>query len=520
MKAPLLAGIGKSKSAEGGALEEYPENYNALDDGGADKSCSSDESGNAESSNEGGTSGVAGASFNLANGIVGSGIVGLPFAVQESGFILGMLSLFTVAYFTDYTVRVLVETGRAVGVTSYEKLCERAFGAKGFYFLTGFQVVNSFGACVSYMVLIAETVPVVFGRWLGPEYGDQTTVTIIACTFILLPLCLYRDMSHLEKWSLLSLVNVVAMVAAVIYEFCIEGKSAALYSQSTQELLLDVHPQVAPAIGTIAFAYGCQQYSFIIFNTLKNPTRKRWNRVSKIAVWSASGASILMALFGYFTFGKNIKGNMFDNFSDGNQVANAARIILSVTMFLTFPLDYFVIRYAAQRLIQRLGGKPGCSACSCLDASSSSEKGGVRRESVFTPAITAENLKGKGRAADLSTFQHLWFSVLLWGICLATAFLALQSGGNAGAFGLVLQLTGGLGSVFIAFVFPTACYIKLAAEWGDKGKDRFFKDVEGEPAPSILSRSTSGARAMAWGVLVFGAVSGSISFIQTCTQFK
>ena len=90
-----------------------------------------------------------------------------------------MLALFIVAYFTDYTVRTLVETGRAVGVTSYEKLCERAFGTQGFYWLTAFQVVNSFGACVSYMVLIAQTVPVVLGRWFGAKYGNQTIVTIL-----------------------------------------------------------------------------------------------------------------------------------------------------------------------------------------------------------------------------------------------------------------------------------------------------------------------------------------------------
>ena len=93
--------------------------------------------------------------------------------------------------------------------------------------------------------------------------------------------------------------------------FFIRGDSAALFVEDSSEMLLNVHAEVAPAIGTIAFAYGCQQYSFIIFNTLKNPNRKRWNAVSKIGVGFASGFSILMALFGYFTFGKNVHGNLF-----------------------------------------------------------------------------------------------------------------------------------------------------------------------------------------------------------------
>ena len=81
-----------------------------------------------------------------------------------------------------------------------------------------------------------------------------------------------------------------------------------------------------------------------------------------------------MALFGYFTFGKNVHGNLFDDFSDSNQVANVARIILSVTMFLTFPLDYFVIRYSMQRLIQRLGNKHGWKVCKCLSGRTRAKK--------------------------------------------------------------------------------------------------------------------------------------------------
>ena len=63
---------------------------------------------------------------------------------------------------------------------------------------------------------------------------------------------------------------------------------------------------------------------------------------------------------------KMFTGIFFDNFDDSNMVANVARIILSVTMFLTFPLDYFVIRYSMQRLIQRLGSKHGWWVCGCL----------------------------------------------------------------------------------------------------------------------------------------------------------
>ena len=45
-------------------------------------------------------SGIAGASINLTNAIVGSGIIGIPFAMRESGMVLGMILLTFVSYLT------------------------------------------------------------------------------------------------------------------------------------------------------------------------------------------------------------------------------------------------------------------------------------------------------------------------------------------------------------------------------------------------------------------------------------
>ena len=113
-----------------------------------------------------GTSSVLSAAFNLGNGIVGAGIIGLPHALNQAGFACGVALLLIVAYFTHYSVNLMINTGKMHGKFSYEALCEHAFGPAGFYSLSLFQFVNSFGACVAYLLIVAETVPTVLGRWL------------------------------------------------------------------------------------------------------------------------------------------------------------------------------------------------------------------------------------------------------------------------------------------------------------------------------------------------------------------
>jgi hypothetical protein len=43
---------------------------------------------------------IGGTSSNLVNSIVGAGIIGIPFALKESGIVAGVLLLFLVSYFT------------------------------------------------------------------------------------------------------------------------------------------------------------------------------------------------------------------------------------------------------------------------------------------------------------------------------------------------------------------------------------------------------------------------------------
>lgn len=43
---------------------------------------------------------IAGACSNLVNSIVGAGIVGIPFAIKEAGFVAGVVLLVLVSYFT------------------------------------------------------------------------------------------------------------------------------------------------------------------------------------------------------------------------------------------------------------------------------------------------------------------------------------------------------------------------------------------------------------------------------------
>lgn len=108
--------------------------------------------------------------LNYINSILGSGIVGIPYALHKAGFGFGLFLLISLAIVTDYSLSLLVKSATLAGVTSYQDLVHVAFGRPGFYLLTLLQFIYPFIAMISYNVIIGDTVTKVFKRVFARKY--------------------------------------------------------------------------------------------------------------------------------------------------------------------------------------------------------------------------------------------------------------------------------------------------------------------------------------------------------------
>lgn len=57
-------------------------------------------------------SSILGCTANLVNAIVGSGIVGIPFAIKEAGFGAGIFLVILCAILTEKSLRLLIATAK------------------------------------------------------------------------------------------------------------------------------------------------------------------------------------------------------------------------------------------------------------------------------------------------------------------------------------------------------------------------------------------------------------------------
>lgn len=107
--------------------------------------------------------------FNLGNAIMGSGILGLAYAMANTGIILFLFLLTAVAGLSSYSIHLLLKCSGIVGIRAYEQLGYRAFGTPG-KMAAGIAItLQNIGAMSSYLYIIKYELPLVIQAFCGVD---------------------------------------------------------------------------------------------------------------------------------------------------------------------------------------------------------------------------------------------------------------------------------------------------------------------------------------------------------------
>ena len=306
-------------------------------------------------------SSLFGAGFNFVNSIVGAGIIGMPIAIKESGFVMGIFLLVLVAVLIDRSVILLVECGIKAGKTNLEDLTGHLFGRKGHAVATIFMFMYAYGAMVAYMLIIGDTVPVVLRYTFGSDSPSRDVVVLLVALCIILPLCLLRDMSSLAYSSMLSISADFVMILFVLCNAPIAARRDDI--QVTSADFNFISYQIFEGIGTFSFAFVCQHNTFIVFDSMAHPTLHNWKKVAHGSLAVAGSMCMTLGLAGYLNFGAQTEGDILNNFSESGGCPSSrnlfflsnctidslmlgARVLLALTMVFTYPMELFVCRHA------------------------------------------------------------------------------------------------------------------------------------------------------------------------------
>ncbi|KAF9136221.1 hypothetical protein BGW39_003666 [Mortierella sp. 14UC] len=343
-------------------------------------------------------------SFNILNCTVGSGILALSFAIKESGFGLGIILSVAVAVLTWMALYILIISGKKINVYKYAILCEATMGRFGFYLLNSVIFFQSAGACITYMIVVGDTIPVILdilGFWASRRW-----VVLVSSLLFILPLLFYRSIGSLAKVSMISVMTLPPILFAV----AVRGMYYAPEHKRSYEF---VGNNVFPAIGVMAFAMLSTQTAFLNFTTMAQPTRKAWGQATGIAVSLSWMISFVFAIIGFMAFGEDVQPNIFNSFPLTDGLINFGRGLLGFSMFLTFPQAFYPARAALHKVLGH-------------------------EDNHISPTDSEH----------FYTTLALFFPILVCGVFIAD-------------LGLLYQLIGGFCSTFLAYIIPGACYFLI-----------------------------------------------------------
>ncbi|KAL7406974.1 hypothetical protein ABVT39_000985 [Epinephelus coioides] len=269
--------------------------------------------------------------FNLGNAIMGSGILGLAYAMANTGVVLFLILLTVVAVLSSYSIHLLLKSSGIVGIRAYEQLGFRAFGTPG-KMAAGIAItLQNIGAMSSYLYIVKYEFPLVIQAFLrvdkpaGEWYLNGNYLVIIVSIAVILPLALMKQLGYLGYTSGFSLSCMVFFLVSTAY-----------------------------TIPILAFAFVCHPEVLPIYTELRNPTKKKMQHVSNISIAVMYCMYFLAALFGYLTFYGEVEAELLHTYSridPYDTLILCVRVAVLTAVTLTVPIVLFPVRRAIQQMM-------------------------------------------------------------------------------------------------------------------------------------------------------------------------
>jgi len=380
-------------------------------------------------------------------------VLSLPWAMEQSGLVVGILSLLFWAAAADFSIYILLMAARRAGDTTYEAVAVRAFGPS-MEVVVGVQlVVLCWMATVGYIVLsgsMAHTVVRAVAAWSGAPLPSWLTpkLAMVAVTVGILPGSLRVHLSSLWATSLFSFFSILLLGGVVAIR-----SLTALTAVDAPPLRVNLWPEsfegVLYSLPVLSAAFVCHFNVLPMHAELASPTRTRMHAVLHAAIAMCLAVYLAIGVLGYLYTGHDTCDGIMANYCDTDVVATVGRVALVLTLTFNLPLLVLPCRHNLDRLIQRWG-RP-----TAVEKEDAEEEDGSQAKNLPPVGADPPEVGTDDLVADDPRGRVIRTLLLLTSSCVAACAVP--------GVAVVWTLTGSTVSLAIGFVLPCAIYLKLRA---------------------------------------------------------
>nr|XP_057947505.1 probable sodium-coupled neutral amino acid transporter 6 isoform X1 [Doryrhamphus excisus] len=313
--------------------------------------------------------------FNLMNAIMGSGILGLAYAMASTGIVSFCILLVLVSSLAGYSIHLLLKLCDQTGINSYEDLGGRALQKPGKVLVAVAILIQNVGAMSSYLFILKSELPATITSFLSPDHSGQTWYQDGRLLLILVTLCVILPLAILPKIGFLGYTSSLAFFFMLYFAIVVVVKKWSIPCPLPQNLttflgvsqvsnssdsdctpkLFVISSRSAYAIPTMAFSFLCHTAVLPIYCELDRPNKARMQNVANVSISLSFLVYLISALFGYLTFYAHVDSELllgYDAYMPHDILVMTVRLAILIAVLLTVPLIHFPARKAVILLLR------------------------------------------------------------------------------------------------------------------------------------------------------------------------
>eukprot|EP01084_Bolivina_argentea_P173181 299963_1 len=318
--------------------------------------------------------------LNLSNTIIGAGVLGIPSAIKNSGYVMGILLFIVFGSIAAYTMHLTMCVALCVEYSSYDALCRVTIPK--FKKLTDIAVgVSCWGVMVAYLIVIGDSMDLAMEEFLSTTdkkiqiFGFETYNLLINRYFwmivffilFIVPTISMKKMDSLKITSFFALsIFVILMILVILYFILDELDACHSFGNDNDPTSttscgdgISAFPsdwsQFFKTAPIFVMAFDCHTSLWPIRNEFAIPTVSRLTKVSLNTVIFCTTIYAVIGYAGYLTYGENVEGNILNNYPQ-TRLVGIIRVGLAFAITFSYPLMSYPARECFSTLL--FGKKP------------------------------------------------------------------------------------------------------------------------------------------------------------------
>jgi amino acid permease len=292
---------------------------------------------------------------NLVKTIIGAGILVLPFALMNTGLLLGLIMIFMAGTLCILGLHLLNVAAMNLGrKASFSGLCSLTYPKAAFAFEMAI-AIKCIGAAISYISIVGTTSSKLAQQLLIPSLTSGTLMSNLLASKafwtllfagLITPICLMRKMDSLKYTSFGGLAAVAYLVFLTIWNFFRNPDS----SIAKIPLFADFSFAMCSAYSVFVFAFTCHQNILPIQNESEDSTPSGMMSIIGSSVGTSTVLYLIVSIFGAATYGKSVEKVILNSFPQNEIPFIIARFMYVFLLVLSFPLQVFPCRICIQKM--------------------------------------------------------------------------------------------------------------------------------------------------------------------------